>query len=260
MDQQEFEQTSNVVPIDGEALVVDLEGYEGPLDVLLTLARSQKVDITKISILALAEQYLAFISEARHLRLEIAADYLVMAAWLAYLKSRLLLPEPENDDEPSGEELAADLARRLLRLEAIRLAGEKLFSRNLLGRDVFARGEPEGVRVLTTSVLEVSLYELLKAYGEQKTREHASPLSIRPRVVHTIEEALRRLRQLIGSVPEWRELEGFLPAELVDGFERRSAVASTFSASLELAREGQLEIQQRQAFGPIYLRKATRGS
>ena len=259
MDQQEFEQTPTVVPIDGEALVVDLDGYEGPLDVLLTLARNQKIDVTKISILDLAEQYLAFISEARRIRLEIAADYLVMAAWLAYLKSRLLLPEPV-DDEPSGEELAADLAQRLRRLEAVRNAGERLFERNLLGRNVFARGDPEGVRVLTTSVFNVSLFDLLKAYGQQQTRERAAPLSIRPRVVHTIDQALRRLSRLIGTVPDWQQLEGFLPPELVDGFERRSAVASTFSASLELARQGEVEIQQRKAFGPIYLRKVSRGS
>ena len=259
MDQQEFEQSPTVVPIDDEALVVDLDGYEGPLDVLLTLARNQKVDVTKISILDLAEQYLAFIAQARRIRLEIAADYLVMAAWLAYLKSRLLLPEPV-DDEPSGEELAADLAQRLRRLEGIRIAGEKLFERNLLGREVFSRGDPEGVRVLTTSVFEVSLFDLLKAYRSQQTREQATPLSIRPRVVHTIDQALRRLNRMIGSVPDWQHLEGFLPPELIDAFERRSAVASTFSASLELARQGEVEIQQRQAFGPIYLRKASHRS
>ena len=239
--------------------MVDLDGYEGPLDVLLTLARNQKVDVTKISILDLAEQYLAFIAQARRIRLEIAADYLVMAAWLAYLKSRLLLPEPV-DDEPSGEELAADLAQRLRRLEGIRIAGEKLFERNLLGREVFSRGDPEGVRVLTTSVFEVSLFDLLKAYRSQQTREQATPLSIRPRVVHTIDQALRRLNRMIGSVPDWQHLEGFLPPELIDAFERRSAVASTFSASLELARQGKVEIQQRQAFGPIYLRKASHRS
>ena len=259
MDQQEFEQTATVVPIDGEALVVDLDGYEGPLDVLLTLARTQKVDVTKISILDLAEQYLAFIAEARRIRLEIAADYLVMAAWLAYLKSRLLLPE-SVDDEPTGEELATDLARRLQRLEAVRAAGEKLFERNLLGRDVFQRGDPEGVRVLTTAVFEVSLFELLKAYGEHKKRERARPLSIRPRVVHTIEQALRRLGGQMTMVADWQELERFLPPELLDGFDRRSAVASTLSASLELARQGQVEIQQRQPFGPIFLRKAPSGS
>ena len=258
MDQQEFEQASTVVPIDGEALVVDLDGYEGPLDVLLTLARNQKVDVTKISILALAEQYLAFIAQARRIRLEIAADYLVMAAWLAYLKSRLLLPEPA-DDEPSGEELAADLAQRLRRLEAVRAAGERLFERNLLGRDVFKRGSPEGVRVLTTAVFNVSLFELLKAYGEHKARERSTPLSIRPRIIHTIEQALRRLGGQITTATDWQALERFLPPELLDGFDRRSAVATTLTASLELARQGQVEIQQRKAFGPIFLRKASRG-
>ncbi len=259
MDQQEFEHEPTVIPIGGDALVVDLDGYEGPLDVLLTLARNQKVDLTKISILALAEQYLSFISEARRIRIEIAADYLVMAAWLAYLKSKLLLPEPA-DDEPSGQEMAADLARRLRRLEAIRVAGEKLFERNLLGRDVFLRGEPQDIRVISTPVYDVSLFDLLKAYGAKRGGERIKPLNIRPRVVHSIEHALRRLNRLVGIVPDWQQLEQFLPPELHDSFERRSAVASTLTASLELARQGQLEIQQRQAFGPIYLRKASRGS
>lgn len=259
MDRQEFEHEPTVVPIEDDALVLDLDGYEGPLDVLLTLARNQKVDLTKISILDLAEQYLSFISEARRIRLEIAADYLVMAAWLAYLKSRLLLPEPA-DDEPSGEELAADLAMRLRRLEAVRVAGEKLFERNLLGRDVFTRGDPEDIRVMTTPVYDVSLFDLLKAYGAKRGGERTKPLSIRPRVVHSVEQALRRLNRLVGTVPDWQQLEQFLPPELYDSFERRSAVASTLTASLELARQGHLEIQQRQAFGPIYLRKASRDS
>ncbi len=231
---------------------------KGPLDILLTLARNQKVDLTKMSILDLAEQYLAFISEARRIRLEIAADYLVMAAWLAFLKSRLLLPEPP-DDEPSGEELAADLAMRLRRLEAVRGAGEKLFERTLLGRDVFARGDPEGVRVTTTAVYDVTLFDLLKAYGARRGRAPARPLSIRPLTVQTVEQALKRLDRLLGIVPDWQQLEQFLPPELVDGFERRSAVATTLSASLELARQGHVEIQQRYAFGPVYLRKASRG-
>ena len=258
VEREPFEPESTVVPIDGEALVLDLDGYEGPLDVLLTLARNQRVDLTRISILELAEQYLAFVSEARRIRLEIAADYLVMAAWLAFLKSRLLLPEPA-DDEPSGEELAADLTLRLRRLEAVRAAGIKLFERALLGRDVFARGDPEGIRVATSAVYDVALFDLLKAYAARRGHAQARPLRIRSRVVHSVEQALKRLDRLVGNVPDWQQLERFLPPELCDGFERRSAVASTLSASLELARQGQVEIQQRRAFGPIYLRRASRG-
>lgn len=241
-----------------EVLRVDLAGYEGPLDVLLGLARTQKVDITKISILALAEQYLAFIAEAKRIRIEIAADYLVMAAWLAYLKSRLLLPPGEEDDEPTGEELAADLTFRLRRLDAFRQVGERLFAGILLGRDVFPRGAPEGVRVIKTPIYEASLFELLKAYADHKAQAGAVALTITPKIVFTFEQATRRLTALIGMAMDWQELERFLPGALADDFTRRTAVASTLSASLELARQGKLDIRQQAAFGPIYLRKATR--
>ncbi len=241
-------------------LVVDLEGYEGPLDVLLVLARNQKVDLTRISILDLAEQYLAFISEARRLRLEIAADYLVMAAWLAYLKSRLLLPEPEDEDELSGPEMAARLTFQLQRLEAMREAAARLMARDRVGRGVFSRGMPEGIRVIRTSEYECSLFELLSAYAEQRTRTPGEPLSLPFGRLYTVEEAAERLQRMLGRMPNWERLEGFLPPEFRHGPEYRSAVAATLSASLEMAREGQLDLRQGQMFGPIYLRRIDRDS
>ena len=241
----------------GEApLVVELEGYEGPLDVLLALARAQKVDLTRIAILPLAEQYLAFIADARRLSLEIAADYLVMAAWLAYLKSRLLLPDAPADDEPSGPEMAARLAFQLRRLQAMRDAGARLMAGPLLGRDVFARGAPEGVRVITNQVFEVSLYDLLKSYADQRARASDSRLRITPARVYPIEAALEHLRGLLGSVPDWQTLESFLPTELAEALGLGSVVASTFAASLELARQGKVDIRQGSPFGPIYMRRA----
>lgn len=238
----------------GGELVVDLDGYEGPIDVLLRLAREQKVDLTKISILQLADQYLAFISEARRLSLEIAADYLVMAAWLAYLKSRLLLPEPQPDDEPTGAELAAALAFQLQRLEAMQQAGVRLMARPLLGRDVFARGAPEGLRLVSRIAYDVTLYDLLKAYGDSRRRGEGVVLEIRAAELFSMDEALARLSKLIGKVPEWRSLMSFLPANLRGGLVERSAVAATFAASLELARSGRVQLRQEVAFGPIYLR------
>ncbi|MBV9861147.1 MAG: segregation/condensation protein A [Alphaproteobacteria bacterium] len=245
------------VPAEAEtepALVLDLEGYEGPIDLLLTLAREQKVDLARISILALADQYLAFIADLHRLRLEIAADYLVMAAWLAYLKSRLLLPEPPGDDEPSGAVLAAALGRRLELLAAMQRAGTRLMARPQLGRDVFARGAPEGLTTVATPVYELSLYELLKAYGEGRRRRDTAVLTIEPTAFHSLDEALQHLSRLLGHMPEWRELAGFLPMELRGDLFRRSALASTFAASLELVKSGQLQLRQERAFGPIYLR------
>jgi len=236
------------------ALVVDLDGYEGPIDVLLALAREQKVDLAKISILALADQYLAFIAERRRLRLEIAADYLVMAAWLAYLKSRLLLPEPPAEDEPSAAELAESLSRRLQLLEAMQRAGAGLMARPQLGRDVFARGAPEGLTTVDRSVFELELFELLKAYGEGHRRRTASVLTIAAPEFHSLEDAMRHMRQFIGHVPEWRDLMGFLPEELRGGVFGRSALAATFAATLEMARAGQIELRQDRPFGPLYLR------
>jgi segregation and condensation protein A len=237
------------------ALVLDLDGFEGPIDLLLALAREQKVDLAKLSILALADQYLAFIAAQRRLKLEIAADYLVMAAWLAYLKSRLLLPEPPRDDDgPSAAELAAALSHRLRLLAAMQHAGTLLMARPQLGRDVFLRGAPEGIPRVDRPVYRLSLYELLAAYGEGHRRQHARVLTIEPQVFHSLDEALRRLVELVGHVPEWRELVAFLPEELRGGVLRRSALASTFAAMLELARGGRFELRQDRAFGPIYLR------
>jgi segregation and condensation protein A len=235
-------------------LVVDLEGYEGPIDMLLTLAREQKVDLTKISITQLADQYLAYISAARRLRLEIAADYLVMAAWLAYLKSRLLLPEPAPPDEPSGAELAAALTHQLQRLEAMQEAGARLMARPQLGRDVFGRGAPEGLPRVLKPVYEVTLYDLLRAYGDQRQRKETQVLHIAPPELYSMDDALQRLERILGRVPEWRTLLSFLPAGLRDGIIARSAVAATFAASLELVRSGKLQLRQDSAFGPIYIR------
>jgi len=235
-------------------LVVDLEGYEGPIDMLLALAREQKVDLTHISILQLADQYLAFVSAARRLRLEIAADYLVMAAWLAYLKSRLLLPEPTPLDEPSGAELAAALTHQLLRLEAMQQAGARLMARPLLGRDVFGRGAPEGLPRVLKPLYEVTLYELLRAYGDQRQRKEASVLHIEAPELYSMDDALHRLSRILGRVPDWRALMSFLPPGLRGGIIERSAVAATFAASLELVRAGKLQLRQDSVFGPIYIR------
>jgi segregation and condensation protein A len=237
------------------ALVLDLDGYEGPIDLLLALAREQKVDLAKLSILALADQYLAFIAAQHRLRLEIAADYLVMAAWLAYLKSRLLLPEPPaEDDGPSGPELAAALRHRLQLLAAMQRAGAALMALPRLGRDVFGRGMPEEMPRVDRPVYALGLHELLSAYGDGHRRTHSRTLTIDPPAFHSLDEALHRLAELIGQIPEWRELAAFLPQELRGGVFRRSALASTFAATLELARAGRIELRQDRAFGPIYLR------
>lgn len=237
------------------ALVVNLEGFEGPLDLLLALARDQKVDLTKISVLALAEQYLDFIQTARKLQLEIAADYLVMAAWLAYLKSRLLLPVEENEEEPTAAEMAAALQYQLQRIEAMRTAAEALFARPLLGRDVFDRGAPEGIRVITHPVYDASLFEMLDAYGAITRRGKAETLTIEQFELFSMDDALGRLRGVLGSAPEWATLSSFLPEGLREGLPRRSAIAATFAASLELVRDGHAQIRQDSKFGPIFFRR-----
>jgi len=244
-------------PDDDDTFVVDVDGYEGPLDLLLVLARVQKVDLTGISILALAEQYLTFVAEARHLRLELAADYLVMAAWLAYLKSRLLLPQDDDEQEPSGEDLAARLAFRLQRLQAMRNVGDRLMARNRLGRDVFARGNPEGIRIIRTSDWQASLYDLLSAYAARRAVNAASSVRFRRLPVWTVRQARRRLERLVGAMDDWSSLDSFLEEMLDDPDMRTSVRASTFSASLEMARRGQIELRQAQAFDPIYIRKST---
>ena len=259
MESDAFEDIA--APTEGEVsatFVVDIDGYEGPIDVLLALARDQKVDLARVSILQLADQYLAFVAEARRTNLELAADYLVMAAWLAYLKSRLLLPDLGGEEEPSGEEMAAALAFQLRRLEAMRDAGARLMARGRLGHDFFARGAPEAFARVTTTVFEVSLYDLLKAYGEQRRRGQSQTLTIDPTDYHSVEDAMRRFRLLLGSAAEWESLWRFLPDTLGGGTVARSALASTFAASLELAREGALTLRQSGAYGPIYLPARTR--
>lgn len=250
-DFQEFEAGA-------DSLLVDIEGFEGPLDVLLMLARTQKVDLRQVSILQLAEQYLAFISAARKLRLELAADYLVTAAWLAYLKSRLLLPVEESDDgEPDAEEMAARLAFQLQRLEAMRKAAAQLLGRDRLGRDVFARGAPESVSVEKSITWTATLYDLLSAYARQKSQNSYRPLHIERPKAYAMEQAMARLRNTLGDAPNWTRLEMFLPEDWRDERLSRSAIASTFAASLELAREGVLNLKQDEPFGPIYLRNGS---
>ncbi len=237
-----------------EALTLNLDGWEGPLDLLLTLARVQKVDLTQISILALVEQYLAYLEGARKLRLEIAADYLVMAAWLAYLKSCLLLPkDPEQD--PSPEELALRLQMRLQRLDAMREAGARLMGRDRLGRDVFARGGPEGLRLVRKSDWQVSPFDLFAAYGVVKARTQPAMHVVHDRRVMTLEDAIERVSRLVGAHLDWTVLETFLPVTDDAAF-LKSALASSFVAALELARQGRVEIEQEEAFAPLRLRSA----
>jgi segregation and condensation protein A len=245
-----------------EALVVTLEGFEGPLDILLAMARTQKVDIAKISVMALAEQYLAFIAHAQKLRLELAADYLVMAAWLAYLKSKLLLPcEPRSDDQPSGEELAARLAFRLQRLEAMRSAAAGLMTRHRLGRDVFGRGMPEGVRTIRVRQYTAEVFDLLKAYAEQRRRTAKRVHVVQRRTVWSIKEARERLEALIGQgAGDWVQLELYLRTFVQGPDTARTALASSFGATLEMAREGLVEISQAAPFAPIYMRKREEGA
>lgn len=236
------------------SLVVDVAGFEGPLDLLLHLARNQKVDLARISVLALAEQYLAFIDNARTLRLELAADYLVMAAWLAYLKSKLLIPG-QRDEEGSGEELAAVLQFRLKRLEAMREAVARLVNRNRLGRDVFARGMPELLIVEKRNEYSASLYDLLTAYAAQRQRRALSNVRIARRGVWSLKEAREILTRLIGAVRDWTALDRFLVDYLAGSPEERAtAIASSFAASLEMVREGSVEVRQDAAFAPLYLR------
>jgi segregation and condensation protein A len=245
-----------------EALIVSLDGFEGPLDVLLALARTQKVDLAKISILALADQYLLFIAEARKLRLELAADYLVMAAWLAFLKSKLLLPkETGADDSPSGDELAARLAFRLKRLEAMRNAAAALMTRKRLGRDVFARGMPEGVRTIRVRQYTGVIFDLLKAYADQRRRTVKRVHVVPRRTVWSIKEARQRLEAIVGQLTgEWMELEKYLEQYRDNPDVARTAVASSFGAALEMAREGMVEISQAEPFAPIYMRKREAGA
>ena len=237
---------------DSEVLTIDIDGWEGPLDLLLTLARNQKVDLRAISILALVEQYLVFIDRARTLKLELAADYLVMAAWLAYLKSALLLPKDPTID-PSPEELALRLQLRLERLNAMRESGARLMARDRIGRDVFLRGNPEGLRVVKARAWECDYFELITAYGQVRARTQPVLHVVKRRQVMTLEEALERVSEMIGAAVSWTDIKSFLPSFAEPGL-RRSALASSFVAALELARQGRLDLQQEESFAPLYLR------
>jgi|SRR5690348_1056870 len=240
---------------DEPALIVDVEGFEGPLDLLLALARQQKVDLAKISILALADQYLVFIEAARELRLELAADYLVMAAWLAYLKSRLLLPEPSGGEGPSAADMASALALRLKRLEAIRDVAGRLFERPQLERDVFQRGDPEPIAEIRRRQWSATLYDLLSAYAAERQKQALSHVKVAKRTVWSLAEAREALERLIGGSNDWSRLDQYLISYVVEPSLRATVFASSLAATLELVREGRLDVHQPAAFAPIYVRK-----
>ena len=242
--------------LEDESLIVDVDGFEGPLDLLLTLSRTQKVDLRKISVLQLAEQYLIFVERARALRIELAADYLVMAAWLAFLKSRLLLPPEPGADGPSAEDMAAHLAYQLERLSAMREAAARLMGRDQLGRDFFARGLPEDVTRRTKVTYGATLLDLMRAYARIRTKDEFRPYAFDRQNVYTMEQALERMRGLLGYVGAWSDLTSFLP----EGWDasparRRSATAAHFAAVLEMAKRGQIQLKQGETFAPILIRK-----
>ena len=243
---------------DDPALIVDVDGFEGPLDLLLELARRQKVDLQRISILALADQYLVFVEAARKLRLELAADYLVMAAWLAYLKSRLLLPrDKESDVGPSAEEMAGALAERLRKLEAIRLAAQMLMARPQLGRDIFTRGEPEDIVLIDKPQWQATLHDLLTAYARQRQKQALSLVTIEKRFVWSLAEAREALERLMGNDTDWAPMHDYLIRYGVARAMRRSVSASAFASVLEMVREGKMEMRQDQAFEKLWLRRKT---
>ena len=245
---------ADVASDDEPSLVVDVEGYEGPLDLLLALARQQKVDLHKISILALADQYLLFIEEARKIRLELAADYLVMAAWLAFLKSRLLLPEPASPDGPSAEDMATALANRLRRLEAIREASNRLMTRPQLQRDIFPRGQAEQIAEIRHPRFTATLYDLLSAYAMQRQSRVLASVHLARRTVWSLKEARASLERLVGMAEDWGRLDEYLLAYVADPSQRATVMASSFAAALELVREGVMDLNQKAAFAPLYFR------
>lgn len=259
MSDTSFEDTSPVSVAErmaAEALIVDVDGFEGPLDLLLTLSRTQKVDLRKISVLDLARQYLVFVEQAKQLRIELAADYLVMAAWLAFLKSRLLLPPDPTEEGPSGEELAAHLAFQLERLQAMRDAAAKLMARDRLGRDFFARGITEDVTRIRSVTYTATLLDLMQGYARIRTRDDFRPFVMDRDAVYTLEQALERMRGLIGFAGSWTDISSYIP----EGWDKdathiRSATAATFAASLELVKEGKAEIRQSETFAPILVRR-----
>ncbi len=261
MTPEEFTSAQTVIPLEADradsepAMIVDVEGFEGPLDLLLTLARQQKVDLHKISILALADQYLVFIEAARKVRLELAADYLVMAAWLAYLKSRLMLPEAAPGEGPSAEDMALALASRLRRLEAIREFATKMMERPQLGRDVFPRGLPEPIAEIKRPEWTATLYDLLSAYASQRQRTVLSRVRFKKRTVWSLAEARATLERLIGQSSDWSRIDSFLITYVVEPSMTATVFASSFASALELVREGHAEIHQKESFAPIYMRK-----
>jgi segregation and condensation protein A len=258
-DDPDWDQPERLTPEDrlaAEALIVDVAGFEGPLDLLLTLSRTQKVDLRRISILQLAEQYLGFVDQARSLRIELAADYLVMAAWLAYLKSRLLLPPDPSDDGPSAEDLAAHLAFQLERLAAMREAAARLMARDQKGRDFFARGVPEDLGHHRAVTYTATLLDLMRAYAMIRTKDEFRPFVLDRDQVYTLEQALERMRGLIGYAGDWAVLTSFLPdGWTATAMARRSALAAHFAAVLELAKRGQVTLRQNETFAPIELRR-----
>ena len=250
-----FDNTQAERASDDPTLIVDVDGFEGPLDLLLTLARHQKVDLAKISILALADQYLTFIEAARKIRLELAADYLVMAAWLAYLKSRLLLPETGTTDGPTAEEMATALANRLRRLEAIREAAKSLMTRPQLDRDIFERGDPETIAEIKHARWTATLYDLLTAYSSQRQRRVLASVHLAKRTVWSLAEARASLERLVGAAEDWSCIDEFLISYVVEPSQRATVFASSFAAALELVREGEAELRQDTAFAPLFVRK-----
>ena len=251
-----FPENDYIVENSSENLVINVDGFEGPLDMLLMLSRTQKVDLLKISISQLASQYLAFVAKAKELRIELAADYLVMAAWLAFLKSRLLLPTDPSDDGPTGEELSAILAFRLERLQAMRNAGSKLMARNQLGKEFFSRGTPENLEKKRMINYTLSLLDLMQGYARIRTRDDFRPFSADRENVFTIETALGRMQKMLGFSEEWNDLMSFLPEEWQNEPKRvRAATAATFAATLELVKAGSIELRQSETFAKIELRK-----
>lgn len=256
MHEELFRTESVAERVASETLIIDVDGYEGPLDLLLTLSRTQKVDLRKISVLDLAVQYLIFIERATALRIELAADYLVMAAWLAFLKSRLLLPPDPKEDGPSGDELAAHLAYQLERLQAMRDCAAKLMARDRLGKDRFVRGLPEDVSRRRNVIYTANLLDLMQGYARIRTKDDFRPFVLDRDAVLTMEQALTRMRGLIGFTGDWTDIISYLPDDwLNDPQKRKSATASTFAASLELAKEGKIEIRQCEVYAPIEIRK-----
>ncbi|MEG3661544.1 ScpA family protein [Celeribacter halophilus] len=263
-DSDQFE-ISDVLSVEerlaAEALIVDVDGFEGPLDLLLQLSRTQKVDLLKISILHLAQQYLVFVERAKELRIELAADYLVMAAWLAFLKSRLLLPPDPSDDGPSGEELAAHLAFQLQRLEAMRDAAAKLMARDQKGRDFFPRGIPEEVQRKRNVTYRATLLDLMQAYARVRTKDEFRPFVMDREAILSMEQALERMRGMIPYALDWADLSSYLPEGWeLDPKKRRSATAATFAASLELVKQGQIELRQGGTFAPIQIKARPSGT